>query len=565
MKLKHLASGAVVASLSLSPLSPISRPASADTGDVVAGLIVGAIIGGAVANENGKKKTKAKVKSTKSKAKAKAPSISAEQRAENIAVQDSLNHFGWNVGTADGSLGPKSKSAIKEYQAFMGYPATGDLSAEQRNVLVTSYHRSQAGGAVISEIVSGSVYGLRGVLIAQAQEMAPGGTMAAAGPITVEPAMKPGSVAAAAAAALPSLMPEDEAAVKAPAAPILPSAPGPVVTPVAAPVPESTAPVVAPLPVVEAPVVEPPAVETAEATGPGLPTFLVSAPAVLLSSSCDSVTSEMLAKGEATTASAETARLVLDQQFCGARAEAIATGESLAAQVAGFSPAQIAQQCDALAPVLTEHVSALSSKPYEEVIAGVNGFIKASGMSVEQLTGTAKVCLGVGYQADNNDVAIGAGLLLTALGQEGYGELLGYHLISGQGADADRSDLAETWYERASRGPAVFNGDAEGRAALLVDAVYALNGHPVEPKMPSFTIAPQPKPSVAPAADPIVAPAPKGSAAPLIEATGPAPLPGNGGEVSVASEGPGGDAIRMGAEIFRAAMTIPFQPMVAAE
>lgn len=574
MKFKHLASGAVVASLSLSPLSPMSRPASADTGDVVAGLIVGAIIGGAVANENGKKKTKAKAKSTKSKAKAKAPSISAAQRAENVAVQESLNHFGWNVGTADGALGPKSKTAIKEYQAFMGYPATGELTADQRNVLVTSYHRSQAGGAVISEIVSGSVHGLRGVLVAQAQEMAPGGTMAAAGPITSAPALKPGSVAAAAAAALPSLMPEEGAAVNAPAAPILPSAPTPVVTPVTAPVAESPEPA-APLPVVEAPVVEEPVAETAEATGPGLPTFLVSAPAVVLSSSCAKVLEDVGAEGAATTATVETARLVLDQQFCGARAEAMATGESLAAQVAGFSPEQIAQQCDALAPVLKEHVAALSSKPYAEVIAGVNGFIQASGMSVDQLTGTAKVCLGSGYRADNNEVAIGAGLLLTALGQEGYGELLGYHLISGQGANAERSDLAEAWYESASRGAAVFDASAEGRAGLLVDAVYALNGRPVAPKMPSFTIAPEveaepapiaaPEPAATPEADPIVAPAAEGSTAPVIEATGPAPLPADGGEMSVASKGPGGDAIRMGAEIFRAAMTLPFQPMAAAE
>src|SRR5690606_37864741 len=109
MKLKHLASGAVVASLSLTPLTPMTRPASADTGDVVAGLIVGAILGGAVASEKSKSKSKAKSKSTKSKA--KAPAISAEQKAENIAVQNSLNHFGWTVGTADGALGPRSKAA----------------------------------------------------------------------------------------------------------------------------------------------------------------------------------------------------------------------------------------------------------------------------------------------------------------------------------------------------------------------------------------------------------------------------------------------------------------------
>ena len=179
MKIKYLASGAAIVALSISPLSPMPQPARADSGDVVAGLIIGGIIGGAIASENAKKKKtggKTKAKSSKSKA----PAISAEQKAENVEVQQALNHFGWNVGTADGALGAKSKAAVKEYQAFMGYPVTGDLTGQERSVLVTAYHRAQTGGSVISEIVSGSVYGLRGVLIAQAQEMAPaaGGTMA---------------------------------------------------------------------------------------------------------------------------------------------------------------------------------------------------------------------------------------------------------------------------------------------------------------------------------------------------------------------------------------------------
>lgn len=583
MKFKYLASGAVVASLSLSPISPMANPARADSGDVVAGLIVGAIIGGAVANENAKKKSKgkakAKTKSTKSKAKASTPAISAEQKAENVSVQESLNHFGWPVGAADGALGPKSKSAIKEYQAFMGYPVTGDLTADQRNVLVTAYHRSMAGGSVISEIVSGSVYGLRGVLIAQAEEMAPGGgTMAAAGPISSEPGVKPGSVAAAAAAAIPSLLPEAEETVAGPAAPITPTAPAavepviptaPVVTPVTAPVvaPEAAAPI--PLPVISAepaatpaptPAEEPEAA-TADATGPGLPTFLGGGDKGTLTATCNSVAMQSSVNGGAVDAlTAENAGLALDEQFCAARIEAVAVGTELSAQVQGFTPEQIAQQCDALAPALQEHVAALSSQPAQEVLAGVREFMLASGMSPEQLTGTAKVCLGVGYGSDKSDVALGSALLLIAMGQDGYAELPGWHLARGQ-ADAPRTDLAEGWYEisasAAGNGGGVFGGGDTARAGMLVDAAYALNGHGAvfdQPAaLPSFVVEPAAPAVAAPA---VVAPSVEAMAAE------PAPLPAAPAEsAGMTVEGPGADAMRMGAEVFRAALTAPFAAM----
>jgi len=572
MKIKYLAGGAAIAALAISPLSPMPQPVRADSGDVVAGLIVGAIIGGAVASEKGKKKTKAKSKSTKSKA--KAPAISAEQKAENVEVQQALNHFGWNVGTADGALGPKSKAAVKEYQAFMGYPVTGELTDQQRSILVTSYHRAQAGGTAIAEIVSGSVYGLRGVLIAQAQEMtAPaGGTMASAGPIMPEPGIRPGEVAAAAAAAIPSLLPE-ESTVAGPAAPIMPSAPAaepvipaaPVVTPVTAPVvaPEAGKPAPIPLPAAPVAAAEPepelPAVEetaAAEATGPGLPTFLGASGKDTLTAACNAVAMQTAVNGAPVSeVTAQNAGLALDEQFCMARAEAVATGDQLAAQVQGFTPEQIAQQCDALAPVLKEHVAALSDKPVDEVLEGVTGFALASGMSPEQLTGTAQVCLGVGYKADSASVAIGSALLLTAMGKTGYAELLGFHLARGQGAEV-RPDLAEGWYELAAsaaeEGDAVFAGGDAGRAAMLLDAAYALNGHgpATEPALPSFVVAP--------VAEPVEA------ALPAVEEAMPAPLPAAPGETAaMRAEGPGADALRMGAEFARAALTAPFMAMAA--
>ena len=63
-----------------------------------------------------------------------------------------------------------------------------------------------------------------------------------------------------------------------------------------------------------------------------------------------------------TAASMTDASFALGEQFCLARTYAMATGEELAAKVAGFTPQQIAEQCAGFGPVLAPHVSALSLK-----------------------------------------------------------------------------------------------------------------------------------------------------------------------------------------------------------
>ena len=44
------------------------------------------------------------------------------------------------------------------------------------------------------------------------------------------------------------------------------------------------------------------------------------------------------------------------------------------------------------------------------------------------------------------DVAVGSGLVLVALGNPVYGELMGHHLTQGIGAGL-RPDLGQSWYE----------------------------------------------------------------------------------------------------------------------
>lgn len=477
MKFKAIATTALVVSVSFAPVGPMSSPARADGRDVVAGLIIGGIIGGAIANENNKKRS---TKSTK--ARAKTPSMSAEQREANKEVQTSLNYFGYAVGTADGALGRKSRAAISEYQAFLGYPATGELSEHERTILVTSYHRAIAGGPVIAGAVSGSPLGLKAVLIAQRDEMA--GVAPATGVIAAGTGVAaPGSVAAAAAAAIPVLIPAE---------------------------PEPTA--VDPVPEV-----------VAAAEEPALPSFMNPAGAKgSLAAECNKVSLMTNTNGGFTTAEGmQDANFALAEQFCLARTYAMANGEELAQNVAGFTPDQIADQCAAFGPVLAEHVAALSLKPADEVLAGVEGFILQSGMAPAQLSGTAKVCLGVGYTRDDMEVAIGSALLLTAMGEKGYAEFLGHHLTQGFGA-TQRADLAMGWYEMSldamGQGGTIVAPGMAGRDTLIRKAAFTLTGRAgeLEPvveqvALPVFEVAPE---VAAPVTDaPVVA-----EAAPLPEA-----------------------------------------------
>ena len=453
MKMKAIATTALMASVALSPMSPMMAPAHADGRDFIAGAIIGGILGGAVANENNKKK------STKS---TKRSSISAEQREANKEVQTALNYFGYPVGTPDGSIGPKSRSAIAEYQAFIGYPATGQLSEHERTILVTSYHRAVAGGPVIASTVAGSVYGLKAVLVAQRDEMAGvgGGVLAATPGLPA-----PGTVAAATAAALPIIMAD---------------------APEAAPAPE-------------------PEVVTAAADEPALPSFMSPAGANgSLAAECNQVSLTTTANGGMTTADGmQDANFALAEQFCLARTFAMAKSDELTAAVAGFSPDQIAEQCAGFGPVLKDHVAALSLKPAEDVLAGVEGFILTSGMSPAQLSGTAKVCLGVGYSRDDMNVAIGSALLLTAMGEKGYGEYLGHHLAQGFGA-TERPDLAMGWYEMSltamGQGQMVVAPGMGGRDAVIKKAAYTINGRAAElapeagvqeAALPVFKVAPE--------------------------------------------------------------------------
>lgn len=452
MKLKAIATTSLIVAMAVGRAEPVYADA-----DGLVGGIIGGIIGGAIVNEANKSKRRTTTTSTRT---SKSYGVSSAQREANREVQQALNQFGYPVGTPDGSLGPKSRGAISQYQALLGYPPTGQLTDYERTILVTAYQRVIAGGPAVAQTVATHPLGMQGFLLVQRDEMA--------GIVPVQPGT--GVLATA--------------------------------TP---PQPDATAPVLPSL-VAEAPATDPAA----------LPNFMADNTAqVSLASQCNKVSLMTNTNGGYTTAAAMTDPMfALSEQFCLARTYAMATGEELAAKSAGFTPAQITEQCQAFGPALKDQVAALSLQPRDQVLQGVQAFVLKSGMSPAQLSGTAKVCLGVGYTTDNMGVAIGSALLLTALGEGAYGELLGHHLSQGYGATM-RPDLALDWYDTGlaamGAGAAVFAPGIADRPEVIRKAAFTIGGRAYEaaPALPQF------------AADPAIVAEPEVIATPVPEAAPP--------------------------------------------
>jgi hypothetical protein len=254
-----------------------------------------------------------------------------------------------------------------------------------------------------------------------------------------------------------------------------------------------------------------PSPDTAAAAAPesGLPNFMVGGGAtpVSLASHCNEVSLLTSSNGGfVTLATMGDPMVALDEQFCLARTYVIAEGERLAAGVQGFAPQQIAAQCEGFGPAMRDQIAALSLNTAPEVLQSVSAFALSSGIAPAQLAGTAKICLSVGYRTDNMDVALASALLLTALGEPAYAELVGHHLTQGFGTTA-RPDLALEWFDMSFQAAAaggrnvVAPGQPE-RTELVRQAAYSVAGRastgpgaePVPaaadaPALPSFKIA----------------------------------------------------------------------------
>jgi hypothetical protein len=403
-----------MASLTVMPTQKVM----AGGGDALLGGVIGGVVGGIIVNEankNHRRRTVVVQRTT---------TVSPYTRAQNRETQTALNYFGFPAGVPDGVMGRRSRAAVADYQALLGYPASGYMTEYQRQVLVTSYNRAVAQGGLTAQRAAASPMGMRGVLLEYRDEMA--GISHNNGPTT---------------AAVP---------VAQPAAP-----------------PEATA-----------------AAQTAPAPADdsALPNFLGnSAMQVSLASHCNKVSLQTSSNGGfVTAATMHDANFALNEQFCLARTYAMSEGEDMMRKVQGYTPQQIQKQCESFGPAMKDEISALSLQPRDEVLQEVSAFAMKSGIAPAQLAATAKICLSVGYRIDDMNVAIASALLLTALGDKVYAELLGHHLAEGFGT-SKRPDLALAWYQESlgalSNGAqAVFVPGQPDRTTLIRKAAYAVAG-----------------------------------------------------------------------------------------
>ncbi|MFN6978452.1 MAG: peptidoglycan-binding protein, partial [Gemmobacter sp.] len=248
-------------------------------------------------------------------------------------------------------------------------------------------------------------------------------------------------------------------------------------------------------PVQQAPVQQAP---TIAAAAPAVPGFLsAGVPQPSLASHCNRVSLQTTGNGGfVNVASMTDPAFALSEQFCLARTYAMSQSEDLMARIPGFTPAQIVEQCKGFGPLLADKIAALGTQDAGAAMAAMQAFAAGSGVAPAQLAGTARICLGVGYTTDDMALAVGGALLLTALGEAGYAELVGHHVAQGFGTAAS-PDRALAWYDMSlDAATAVFAPGMAERPALIRKAAYALAGRadgaaiavPAGAGLPVFTL-----------------------------------------------------------------------------
>lgn len=467
---KFLMTSSLVAAVALSPIT--AAPASAqDARDVIGGLLIGGVIGAAIANANQPRPRVVTPVQPQPQPGARPqqpqqprivrPAIPATQAGRQ--VQTALNYFGFDAGFVDGQVGPSTRRAVERYQASQGYPINGRSFPEpQAQHLISAYQWASNGGAAQT--------GLRGQPLLGAYRQVLAGVSPVPTPQVTQPA-------------------PNTTVIVNPATTTIVPAPG-------------TAPQIT-------------TVATSAPTGGDVPNLFAGASTPVLSSRCDAVALQGQANGGMMTlGNLSNPGFALSEQFCTARASAVNQGHDLTQAITGLSYADITAQCEGFATAVAAQTALVGTLSPQQAVGSAQGFAFTTGIPQAELAGTARVCLGVGYGADNMEMAMGSALMLVASGEPAYGELLGHHLREGYGVTANGSS-AQDWYNISltaveAGAPAVFSPSDAGRLPLIRQAVAsALGGQPVPVpaavQVPTFNVAPV---VVSPVVAPVVQPTP---------------------------------------------------------
>ncbi|MEL6954330.1 MAG: peptidoglycan-binding domain-containing protein [Pseudomonadota bacterium] len=422
------------------------REAHADAGDVLGGLIVGGLIGSAIANQNNGRTTRT--------TRVVRPGIPATQQGRETQV--ALNYFGFNAGSVDGQVGAGTRSAIERYQATMGYPVNGrQFSSYQFDFLMDAYYWSVNGGQAQTRLTG------QPLLMAYRTSVQNGGSIQATVPQPVQP---------------------------------------PATTVIVNPQTNGTTTATNNVPATTT------VVSTSNGGSDGaMPNlFAGGGNTESLANRCNAVMLQTSTNGGYTTlASMTDPEFTMGEQFCVARSYAISQGEEAMQGITGLTQAQISEQCGQLTGMLGSQIDAVSLSSQGEAEAGMRSFALDTGIPPADLAATARVCLAVGYRQDDMRMAVGSALLLSSMGEAAYGELLGHHLLEGFGTTT-RRDLAAEWYNASltaienGAAPAFMPGQPE-RVQLLRAASERLSGNTMAPApipastgtgtaLPTFTV-----------------------------------------------------------------------------
>ncbi|MCU9838477.1 peptidoglycan-binding protein [Ruegeria sp. WL0004] len=421
MKKARLCAAFVAASI---VVMPIQRAMA----DEAAALIGGALLGGLIVNEVHKNKQRQQQASRNT---TRRSGTSSAQRQENREVQSALNYFGYNAGTVDGSLGRRSRSAIAQYQADMGYVTDGYLDQHELGFLLTSHQRALASAHVAPYNQILASQGQAGLLRTYRNEQ-----LGIQTPQAVQP-IQPQTHMAATSQAL------------------------------------TTAPTV-----------------TARAdTGTALPSFgFAQQGSKSINAHCNEVNLLTTSNGGLSrSGQIREPVFALNEQFCQARGEAMVEASQIEVTIPNMTSVQIEQQCEGLTQAMAAQMVGIDTKAPSEVVTATSTFLQNSGQPMPSLISGGKVCLGVGYRTDNAEMALASATLLASAGQLGYGEVISHQLRQGFGAPVGMARSGE-WMRlalnAAQSGSSVLGQNAE-RIAVLSEASTA----PATPGLPVFSVS----------------------------------------------------------------------------
>jgi len=108
----------------------------AGTGAVAGALVggpVGAVVGGVAGGVIGHEGTDSRGRVNANDSRTSSPSMASDSTVQN--AQNALNSQGYNPGSADGRMGPATRSAITKFQADHNLPQTGALDDPTLNAL----------------------------------------------------------------------------------------------------------------------------------------------------------------------------------------------------------------------------------------------------------------------------------------------------------------------------------------------------------------------------------------------------------------------------------------------